>query len=434
MHPTLVEVQHQLEKVIGQLNAYIPNDEPLCITKNDWSVPGLTRAELVEEAQSLIDTITEKGGDHGGDWEPRVSDYIRRLRHLQGSTIPQLQNNPNLAVPAYMLTLGGLRKAIETALDNRGHADAVAQLRKARVRLRGMEARLNELEPRTESLATMVERIEQAFHAADQLPADLESLEEARQKLSELLRQATQDHDQIADLRYESEGIEAALSDTEVEAKAVLQKCETAYSAATSKGLAAAFAERSSTLAKSMWFWVSGLAGALVAGSIYGSSRITTMVELFKDPNPPISVVIPNLMLSVLSVGAPIWFAWLSTKQIGQRFKLSEDYAFKASVARAYEGFRREAARIDKELETKLLASALTRLDELPLRLVETETHGSPWHELFQSDLVRQALKTGPAFAAEVRSVAEKFVARNSLARNRQTAATGAGEEKTTEG
>lgn len=63
-----------------------------------------------------------------------------------------------------------------------------------------------------------------------------------------------------------------------------------------------------------------------------------------------------------------MWFAWLATKQIGQRFHLAEDYAFKASVAKAYEGYRKEAARIDPEFEARLFGSALTRLDEAPLR------------------------------------------------------------------
>lgn len=91
------------------------------------------------------------------------------------------------------------------------------------------------------------------------------------------------------------------------------------------------------------------------------------------------------IFLSVLSFGTSIWFAWLTNKQIGQRFKLSEDYAFKASVAKAYEGYRKEAASIDKEMEARLFASALTRLDELPLRFMDKETHGSPWQELLNN-------------------------------------------------
>ncbi|HCI6409444.1 TPA: hypothetical protein NPO89_004172 [Klebsiella quasipneumoniae subsp. similipneumoniae] len=98
----------------------------------------------------------------------------------------------------------------------------------------------------------------------------------------------------------------------------------------------------------------------------------------------------------------------MATKQIGQRFRLSEDYAFKASISRAYEGFRSEASRIDKNLEVKLLASALSRLDELPLRLVETETHGSPYHELLTSDTFKEALKVVPGFSDRIKKIAEQ--------------------------
>lgn len=84
------------------------------------------------------------------------------------------------------------------------------------------------------------------------------------------------------------------------------------------------------------------------------------------------------------SVIAPLWFAWLATKQISQRFKLAEDYDFKASVAKAYEGYKKEAAKIDEEFEARLFNVALTRLEEAPLRLVNSVNHGSPTHEVIE--------------------------------------------------
>ena len=108
-------------------------------------------------------------------------------------------------------------------------------------------------------------------------------------------------------------------------------------------------------------------------------------------------------LLSFLTIGGPLWFSWLATKQIGQRFRLAEDYAFKASVAKAYEGYRREAARIDEVFEARLFSAALSRLEEAPLRLVEGATHGSPWHELISSQAFLSALDTAPALR-------EKFV------------------------
>ncbi|MBI4740279.1 MAG: hypothetical protein HY777_01695 [Betaproteobacteria bacterium] len=410
MHQTLITIQQHLEKVIAQMRSAIPSDEPFGNAHGNWSFPGLTRAELIEEAQSIIDLIEDQGGDAVGDHDARLKDYARRLLHLQQQTVAQLWGNAGQAVPAFMLTLGGLRKALEPVLVRDGHAEAVVKLRKLATQLRGMESRLNGLDPRTAALATMVERIEHAYNAADQLPTDLESLSEARQKIAILVQEAAKEKAHLLGIREQADELDKQLNTSTQDAKSVLERCETAYSAATSVGLAAAFSERSDALSKSMWFWVTGLVLALVAGSYFGAGQLHALSELFKVPDAATSVIVLNLLLSLLSVGAPVWFAWLATKQIGQRFRLAEDYAFKASISRAYEGFRREAARFDKDMEARLLTSALTRLDEQPLRLVETTSHGSPWHELASSDVVKQAMKAVPSFAEQVKELAGKAV------------------------
>ena len=394
--------------LIAQVQSAVPNEEPFGIAHGNWSFPGLTRAELIEEAQLLVDLIEDQGGDDVGDREARLQDYVRRLEHLSQHTVPQLWGQSAQAVPAYLFTLQGLRKALLSVLTSDGHTEAIVKLKKLTSRLRSMEARLNELEPRAASLGTMIERVEQAYDAADQLPTDLESLSEARQKIADLVKNATRDQGDVRRIREEAEELDEQLNKNAEDAKAVLERCETAYSAATSVGLAAAFSERSSALSRSMWFWVAGLIVALASGSYFGSRQLHALSELLKGPSESPSMITLNLLLSALSVGAPVWFAWLATKQIGQRFRLAEDYAFKASISRAYEGFRREAARFDKDMEAKLLTSALTRLDELPLRLVEADNHGSPWHELASSDVVKQAMKAVPDFAVQVKDLASK--------------------------
>lgn len=414
MHSTLTAIRAKLNELVAQVNSAMPNDEPLGNAHNNWSFPGLTKSELVEEAQSIIDLIDERGSDVIEEGEPRLQDYVRRLEFLRTQTSTQLWGSGGQAVSAYVLTLWALRKALAPALKADQHSDAVVSLRKLTTQLRGMESRLKGLEPRTTSLTSMVERIEQAYNAADQLPADMESLSEARQDLEQLLRDATKDQGRLVGIRESADEIDKQLKKSADDAKAVLERCETAYSAATSVGLAAAFNERSDALSKSMWIWVGGLVAALAAGSYFGSNRLHNLSELFKVPNATPSVIVLNLLLSLLSVAAPVWFAWLATKQIGQRFRLAEDYAFKASISRAYEGFRREAARFDKDMEARLLASALTRLDELPLRLVEPESHGSPWHELASSNAVKEAMRAVPGFAEQVKDIASKAV--NALA------------------
>lgn len=415
MHETLKTLQERLEAVVAQVKTTIPNDEPFGNAHSNWSFPGLNRAELIEEAEKIIDLIEDRGGDDLGEHDARLQDYVRRLQFLQKNTVGQLWGgNAAQAVSAYLFTLQGLKKALDPVLTRDDRAEAASKLKRLTQQLRGMESSLNDLDPRAEKLGTMVERIEQAFRAADQLPTDMETLAEARQKIAGLVKDATRDQGDVLRIKEGAGELDTQLKKIADDANAVLERCETAYSAATSVGLAAAFSERSSALSKSMWFWIAGLVVALVAGSYFGSVQLRSLAELFKVPNIATSVVLLNLLLSVLSVGAPVWFAWLSTKQIGQRFRLAEDYAFKASISRAYEGFRREAARFDKDMEAKLLTSALTRLDELPLRLVETDNHGSPWHELASSNVVKQAMRVVPGFSEQVKELAGKVLAKAS--------------------
>ncbi|WP_439366037.1 hypothetical protein ACNJYD_08945 [Bradyrhizobium sp. DASA03005] len=412
MNKTLFQIREALEKVIAALRSAIPSDEPFSNAHGTWTNPGVTRNDLIREAQSILDLIESHSIDDLGDSEAQLADYVRRLDFLAQTTIPNIWGNAAPGVPAFMFTMDALRNALEPVLNPDNQREAIVKLRKLTAQVRGMEARLNGLEPRTASIASMVDAIERAYNAADQLPTDLESLAEAKNRVDTILAGVRQGETDFQRLRENAEKIDEKLHRSASEAEAVLKRSETAYSAATSVGLAVAFSERSKQLSTSMWVWVIGLIIALAAGGYFGTHRLQALVELFKDPNQPSSLIYPNVLLSLLSVGAPIWFGWLSTKQIGQRFRLSEDYAFKASISRAYEGFRREAARLDPDLEHRLLSSALTRLDEQPLRLVEAETHGSPWNELANSDLVKDAVRSVPGFVGQVRDLAEKTIAR----------------------
>ena len=221
----------------------------------------------------------------------------------------------------------------------------------------------------------------------------------------------TSDRGKVGEFAIAADADKAILVARVKEAESIVERFSSAYAASTSHGLAAAFTERSAALGKSMWVWVGGLVIALGLGSWIGSTQLRNFSEVIKQPDSNSIVVVINLVLALLSIGATVWFSWLATKQIGQRFRLAEDYAFKASVSRAYEGYRREAANIDQEFVSRLFSSALSRLDEQPLRLVETMTHGSPWHELASSDLIRKATESVPEFAASVTQFAKDSLA-----------------------
>ena len=406
MNQTLLDIKKELNSITEQLESSISSDEALNYARGHWAFPGITKAELITETKNLISLIDSKGNDEVDDKDGTLSRYLQALEFLRTNTVPQIWGNAHDAVPAYIITLNALKTALEPFLIKDDGKELTTQLKNQRNRVRSLEAALNDLEPKTSSLKEMVFNIEQAHETAEQLPTDLASLKEAREIIGNLVTESTADKAATLAAKTEIEKLKAELKDASKEAKDILEECKSTYAAATSVGLAAAFSERSDNLSKSIRFWVGGLILSLSAGGYFGSAQLQKLLELMAQKDISNLSMSINFIMAVLSIGAPVWFSWLATKQIGQRFKLSEDYAFKASVSRAYEGFRKETARFDKEMEAKLLSSALTRLDELPLRLVEAESHGSPWHELASSSIVKQAMSKIPSFPDKVKELA----------------------------
>ena len=406
MNQTLLDIKKELNSITEQLESSISSDEALNYSRGHWAFPGITKAELITETKNLISLIDSKGNDEIDDKEGALARYLRALEFLSANTVPQIWRSANEAVPAYIITINALKTALEPFLIKDDGKELTTQLKNQRNRVRSLEATLNDLEPKTSSLKEMVFNIEQAHETAEQLPTDLASLKEARETIGNLVTESTADKAATLAAKTEIERLQAELKNASKEAKDILKECKSTYAAATSVGLAAAFSERSDSLSTSMWVWVAGLVLSLSAGGYFGSVQLQKLLELMAQQDISSLSMSINFIMAILSIGAPIWFSWLATKQIGQRFKLSEDYAFKASVSRAYEGFRRETARFDKEMEAKLLSSALTRLDELPLRLVEAESHGSPWHELVSSNIVKQAMSKIPSFPDKVKELA----------------------------
>jgi hypothetical protein len=407
MHPTLNSVAEELTQLIASLNA-IGSNEPLSVAHGVWNIPGVTRDELVQMVGRSLALIKDREVDQLASPDTLLADYPRRLTFLRENTVPHIwSSNASQAVPAFLVTLQGLENALEKALPI--HQDlaesaalARADAKKAATRLRALEVQIADLEPRTRSLKEMVNRIEQASAHADQFPVDLELLGEAQSTVASILETAQKNEIKIESLAIDSNTHKETLDQKVKEAEAIVARCSAAYAASTSHGLAAAFAERSSSLDRSMWIWVGGLVTALGLGSWIGSTQLRNFSDFIKQPGTDLTIAAINLVLALLSVGATVWFSWVATKQVGQRFRLAEDYAFKASVSRAYEGYRREAANIDEKFVERLFSSALSRLDEQPLRLVESATHGSPWHELASSDLIRKATEVVPDFTNSV--------------------------------
>jgi len=265
-------------------------------------------------------------------------------------------------------------------------------------RLKYLQTAIDQINPDRQQLEQQIREIQEAHTVAESLPVDLQALSESRERVSRLAAEAATAASSAEKAKKECETQLAQMRAAADAAEKLKAQCEEAFRITTTKGLSAAFDQRAKALAVSMWWWVAGLAISLALAVYLGAERVTLLNSALSATTISWGTVWMHLLLSLASVAAPVWFAWLSTKQIGQRFRLAEDYAFNASVAKSYEGCRREAAELDGDFSARLFDSALTRLEEAPLRLVETQTHGSPWQEFAASDVFRRALEIVPGF------------------------------------
>ena len=351
---------------------------------NGWNFPNLTAANIAKLAYSLRDRIA-RIDPATVDSKFNVDAYATRIDE-ETANLPQYFWNGNgaEAFRAYTALLDWLEATFANLFVIRTDWESLAKDEKMpgdlAKKTRALAARIKTVTASVSTLDDQVKAINAAHDAALSLPTDLETLNEAREAVAAMSKDAERDASTVAANADVVKQVMADLQQKKEEAVQLVKRTEDAYSAATTMGLGAAFETRARSLAWSMWVWVGGLLVALIAGSVIGWFRISLVEDLIKS-NGSATAIWLNTFLSFLSIAAPVWFAWIATKQIGQRFRLAEDYAFKASVAKAYEGYRREAASIDPSFAQRLFSSALDRLEEAPLRFVEHETHGSPWHE-----------------------------------------------------
>ncbi len=413
MHAILEEVSTELTAVAAAVSGNA-EARPISLAYNQFGMAGVDRDALADRAKDLAEWINDSGRDDIPDaLNAKLTQFPKILQYLRTATVPHIFNgNAQMAIPAYLITLDGLERLLRPVLsvDAQDERQLTKEVRELRSKVRSLTARSNAVEPSIDRLQTMADSIVSAHDAAVRLPTDLQELEESQQQINKIVASASANDETVRQFVEVSKSSSERLSSSANEAEQIIAQCEAAIRASTAVGLAGAFHDRAEALRKSLWPWVVGLIGALLVGAIVGGWQLHQLSESIQASTAP-TIVWTRIAVSLLSVGAPVWFAWLSTKQIGQRFRLAEDYAYKASISKAYEGYRREAAQLDEDFQKRLFASALTRLDEQPLRFVENETHGSPWHELLSSDVVKDAIRIAPQLVGEWKQKAVDTVA-----------------------
>lgn len=353
-----------------------------------WSAPPLSRADLSAEVSNLaIDFDTFEENRLGPSTLGHLKKVPDQVQVLITSTLPNATGtNINILVAAITAFASNLRSylPLESLPDWDEVADSSLIPKKLSRRIRSLEGSISGLEPRVADVAAQMGAINDAHAAALELPTELEALREAKNEIQRLRKEVDAQASEITSASRTIQTLLETIKTSEDEATKSLANIGTTLSAATSYGLATSFKQRAAALNFTTWVWVAMLFTALLSGGVIGFYRLAAFQQALAVPAAQHWILL-NAGMSIISVAAPVWFAWLSTRQISQRFRLSEDYAFKASVAQAYEGYRREASRLDTKLEERLFSSALDRLEEAPLRFIALEEYSSPYEALLAS-------------------------------------------------
>lgn len=377
-----------------------------------WNCPALTRHDISNLVNNISNRIKEN--DINILDEILLKEILKiplRINIFLTTTFPQLSNSNFLnAMTSLTALIDWINQTISPIFSWKVLQDNKALPNQLAKRLRSIQIELDNLIPDKETLESQIKLIQDATDAAESLPTDIDTLKEARKKIDTISTDSAILFGKIDTFHKDADDYSSKIQIKKEEADKLVEQCEEAYRITTTKGLAAAFDQRANKLSQTMWIWVVGLLLSLIAGGFIGASRFQALAKSLAATNPQWGAIWIDIVLSIIGLAAPIWFAWLATKQINQRFRLSEDYAFKASVAKAYEGYRKEAARIDASFEARLFSSALSRLEEAPLRLVETDSHGSPWHELFSSTAFQKAMNTVPELKEKFIEIAKEGI------------------------
>lgn len=358
--------------------------------------PALDRTDLYSMASSLADRI-EKWG-HGVELSEDDIDSLEAINgnfvHIKSHIIPNLYSDGAFSI-AYVSTIGGFEALFNEFTSNQWDVIEDQEMMPSKLlkKLSSQFARYDSIVSHLDDLDGKVKRINDAHDAADSFPADLAQIREWHTELINIKKNSLALESSIQKLAAQSTMAEDEIKATVNDAKALVAQLKDLHRVGTSTTLAGAFQDKANSLVFSLWSWVIILMTALFAVFYIGHDRITDISKYMTSDKVNWDGVWINVVLTLLSVSPAIWLGWLASKQISQRFKLAEDYAYKASISNAYEGYRREAVGMDKEFQARLFGTALTRLEEIPIRLVDHNHHASPLHEFFNSIPFSEAME-----------------------------------------
>lgn len=398
----MTELIEQTSKILRDLGeklekTYSPDQNFYQHIDHGWNAVPLNTDILSARAHRLANSIEAIKGYNFEDWEiSSIAKLHDNAKWYIASSLPNFASDYRNCVINCDILLNSFESFFNEYSGWEELSDRDILPRSLSNKLKLLLRKIDELSPEVDKVSDITESIFKANDVINSLPLDVDEISQFRNKAESYVISASKSEERLDNIIKQCELSLSKINESESKSSEILDKISKTSSAFTSMGLSKSFSDKASSLTKSTWIWVVLLISTLVTSTVVGYERLIDFNRLMQSPTATSDKLYIHAALTFLSVGAPIWFAWLATRQISQRFRLAEDYGFKASVAKAYEGYRLEASRIDAELERRLFSSALERLEEAPLRLIEKSDYDSPYEALLNSKGFLEALKLKP--------------------------------------
>lgn len=310
-------------------------------TSGNWhlvkqAIAALARASsAMHEASKLVDDSKE----------PTVGTLVA----MQAEALAQLESVRTRLEGAYQLVAESKQQAVsaEAASQSAQTAEKAAQ----------------------STLRTIEGHLEASRKAADEGSASLISLQGAGEKVNKFAETVSDTEEKIAAVRV-------VLDQLVDQARVSAAKIEALIPGATAVSLASSFRTRRVRAEKAA---LAAAALFLVSLALFGWIVWPYLEDL--DVSQLGAVAARLLRLSPI-IGIAVWVGWVAIRQYGHNARIAEDYAHKEAVAVAFEGFRGEMSKLDKDpgdSPSKLLSAiVLSIISRDPMRAYDRKADEHP--------------------------------------------------------
>ncbi|MCO6509084.1 MAG: hypothetical protein J6578_09930 [Snodgrassella sp.] len=400
----LKKTKYFLDQEISNKKIFIDKNQDLCNFSNFEAFPAISLNEIYDLIDNLINKILQLKGENVNTIIKYLNNnldyFIQKIINCREKLILNLKNPRNFQYfNSLIITLILLENTISSYNITTSHFKR--NLIKLDKDIDSQRSNIYRLENIVQSMQSVIKKINNIEEISDSLNSikkqylnlsnELTKLEENSK--SEINKSIGGFEKELENIKIKAQESLDELNQQNIQAEEMLNQCKKsrddsakAYGIAITNGLAGSFKARAKFLNYSTYGWIIGLILSLLALWWIGGNQVQDLKNLYDKQNISSIAILLQALTTILSISAPLWFAWLSTTQINKLFKLAEDYGFKSSVSQSYEGYRKETSDISPELQQDLIKSLLKIINDEPLRLVKDESiSNTPYEHMFNN-------------------------------------------------